>query len=227
MQRERARDDAGSVLLETILVIPLYMVLIGGIMWLGDLILARERLVISDRYAAWNIGNRNSPRTLGGVRAKIQSIFFNPGHKGYENVDGATGGTARPRRWWAQRYARITLAIEAPSWTKPWLSFGDIFWGATLKEKFDGVDGRGPLSGGGGTPYFSKGNMVLMRTGHSDKNRYFRNWRGQDLADPTLRQWHWRKIEPEPWPPAFGQVPSPFHRGQEYRRYGQYERWST
>ena len=221
----RIGDDRGSVLLEAILVIPLYAVLLGGIMWVGDLVLARERLVISDRYAAWNIGNRNSPKTLGSLRSKIQKIFFDPGHEGYERIDGAEGGTAKPRRWWEERYARITLTVETPLWTRPWLSFGDIFWGARLQEKFTGADGRGPLTGGG-TPYFKDGNMVLMRTEYSDRSMYFRNWEGKDLANPVMRQWFWREIEPEPWPPDSGQVPVPPRMGFEYRRYGQYDSWS-
>ena len=219
-------NKTGTVLLETIIVIPLFMVLLGGIMWIGDLVLARERLVISDRYGAWNLGNRHLGGIgLGKIRSDIQKIFFDPGHEGYENLDGATGGTKKPRRWWEERYARITLGIETPSWTKPWLSFGDIFWGAKLTERFDGVDGRGPLSGGAG-PYYGLGNMTLMRTEHSDKDSYFRNWDGKDLADPVRRQWYWDEIKPEPWAPDKGQVPSLFHNGFTYTRYSRYDNWS-
>ena len=123
------------------------MVLLGGIMWVGDLVLARGRLVVSDRYAAWNMGNRHSVKSLGQVKSLAQRIFFDPGHRPYERIDGGVGQAKRPVRWWEERYARLTLRIKAPSWTKPWLSFGDIFWGVNLQEIFHGVDGRGPLTG--------------------------------------------------------------------------------
>ena len=47
----RARGTEGSVLLETVLAIPLYMILLGGVLWVGDLIVTRQQLVIADRPA--------------------------------------------------------------------------------------------------------------------------------------------------------------------------------
>jgi len=70
-----ARDERGSVLMETVIVIPLFIVLIGGTFWLGDLILAKQKLVVADRYAAWNAGNRHRGGT-GGIQGKIKDNLF-------------------------------------------------------------------------------------------------------------------------------------------------------
>lgn len=56
--RKRIGDRGGSVLLETVLVIPVLMVLLGGVMWLGQLQINRARLLAADRYIAWNRVNR-------------------------------------------------------------------------------------------------------------------------------------------------------------------------
>lgn len=58
---DRREDGArnGSVLMETVLVLPLLMVLLGGVMWLGQIQLNRVRLVEADRYVAWQRANRH------------------------------------------------------------------------------------------------------------------------------------------------------------------------
>jgi len=52
-------DRNGSVLMETVLAMPLLMVLLGGVMWLGQLQINRARLAVADRYIAWNVANRH------------------------------------------------------------------------------------------------------------------------------------------------------------------------
>jgi len=53
----------GAVLMETVLTMPLLLVLLGGVMWLGQLQINRARLAVADRYMAWNLANRHRPGT--------------------------------------------------------------------------------------------------------------------------------------------------------------------
>lgn len=80
------RDERGSVLMEAVIAIPLFLVLIGGTFWIGELILAKQKLVGSDRFAAWNAGNRHAGGT-GGIRPALQQQLF-PEHKvGSQNLN--------------------------------------------------------------------------------------------------------------------------------------------
>jgi len=50
--------NRGSVLMETVLVIPLYLLLLGGLFIVGDIMLARFHLSAVERTYAWRGGNR-------------------------------------------------------------------------------------------------------------------------------------------------------------------------
>ncbi|MDT8389374.1 MAG: TadE/TadG family type IV pilus assembly protein [Lentisphaeria bacterium] len=69
-------DESGSVLLETIMVIPLFVVLIGGIFWIGELMLAKHKLVNADRFAAWTAGNRHADSGSGAIKGTLQQHIF-------------------------------------------------------------------------------------------------------------------------------------------------------
>ena len=58
--REESISGAlGSVLMETILVIPLYIAFLSGIFLLGDLGLGRNHLTAADRFGVWLSGTRH------------------------------------------------------------------------------------------------------------------------------------------------------------------------
>jgi hypothetical protein len=59
MLKRSENNRRGSVLMETILVIPVLLVLLGGVLWLGQLQINRARLLAADRYMAWNLANRH------------------------------------------------------------------------------------------------------------------------------------------------------------------------
>ena len=68
--------DRGSVLMETILVIPLYIAFLSGIFMLGDLGLGRSRLNAADRFAVWLAGNRHLNKDDGAVKSAASTAFF-------------------------------------------------------------------------------------------------------------------------------------------------------
>jgi len=68
--------DRGSVLMETILVIPLYIAFFSGIFMLGDLELGRNRLNAGDRFAVWLAGNRHLDRDDKAVQKAAAGAFF-------------------------------------------------------------------------------------------------------------------------------------------------------
>ena len=77
--RGRTSGERGSVLMETILAIPLYIAFLSGIFMLGDLELGRNRLTAGDRFAVWLAGNRHLNRDDGAVRSAASKAFFPKG----------------------------------------------------------------------------------------------------------------------------------------------------
>ena len=58
-------DSRGTVLMETLMVIPLFIAFLSGIYLLGDLALGRSRLNAADRFAVWLSGCPVAPRSYG------------------------------------------------------------------------------------------------------------------------------------------------------------------
>ena len=71
--------DGGSVLMETILSIPLFIAFFSGIFVLGDLMLGRNRLTAADRFAVWLTGSRLADTDDDGARTSASDGFFRNG----------------------------------------------------------------------------------------------------------------------------------------------------
>ena len=67
------RSRRGSVLMEFVLVLPVYMATLGGILWLGMKSLDAINLRAADHWGVWMAGNRFSTRTP--AILALQSMF--------------------------------------------------------------------------------------------------------------------------------------------------------
>lgn len=76
---EKMMTERGSVLMEAILVIPLYIAFFSGIYLLGDLELGRNRLTAADRFAVWLSGNRYENKDDDKVKKDASKAFFPDG----------------------------------------------------------------------------------------------------------------------------------------------------
>ena len=212
-------------MLETLLVIPLYLVLIGGTLWIGDLILSRQRLVGADRYGAWNAANRhrNSPN----LRKEIQDHLFEKDTQDL-NLQTVFNPRIRPKKdrqvWWHERKARVPFRIRMPPLTSGWIAAGDAVWDVRAKQK----------SRRAATLYgrYSKRDRpgdhdILMRSPFSTTD-YFRNWQGRYLCNVGTAIKNVRtdflRISFESWPPlALLQVKTkPRPDGAAFPRHGPY-----
>lgn len=76
---KKMMTERGSVLMETILVIPLYIAFFSGIYLLGDLELGRNRLTAADRFAVWLSGSRYEQKDDDAVKNNASKTFFPDG----------------------------------------------------------------------------------------------------------------------------------------------------
>jgi len=51
-------EDEGVIMMETLLVLPVYLVVLAGIFWLGELCLARQSLTTAEQLRLWERGTR-------------------------------------------------------------------------------------------------------------------------------------------------------------------------
>jgi len=153
------RGRRGSVLLETVIAIPLYLLLIGATMWIGQLIYDKQNMVIADRYAAWNVGNRWN--TDMDITAGVQSFFPDKTH---DDVTVIVPTTQPGNGWYQEAVAGMSLTATMPSWTAGWIYSAVISYGADSPPASVGVTGRDNRDSSG--DYC--GHVVLMRSPGAD-----------------------------------------------------------
>jgi hypothetical protein len=217
---QRCGDDRGSLLMETLLVIPLYLVLIGGIFWLGELMLAKQKLVVADRYAAWNLGNRHrdgvGPQT---IQNELQQSLFPANRVGQQPIESVvTKQAGEGTDWSGPVGATVKLKMTMPSWTKGWLYLAQVLWGGTPPAETVYLLGRDIDD--------ELHHVLLRRTKYGVDG--VRTWK-KDLAEENSQPWNY-KVYNVRWPSVKDFSSGDGDGGRpsfiEYHRFDQYDQWS-
>jgi hypothetical protein len=169
--------------METVLAIPLFLALIGGVMWVGDLMVTRQQCLIADRYAAWNYGCRHEP---GGYDAgTIHARFF-------ESSEYRRPQDVRTEKevfkWTHGARAGVRLKMRMPEWTQYMFNGATVILGAEPIEPDVELTGRS----------FAGRHSVLMRTRDGAQPGYIRN--RYDIPGCGEVAKKWRDLYQEPWP---------------------------
>ncbi len=109
-------ERRGSVLMETILVIPLYIAFFSGIYLLGDLELGRNRLAAADRFAVWLSGCRYGDKDDEAVKKDASKAFFPDGEfaEGTKLESFSSGKTKAD--WYSVVRGAAELKMVLPVW---------------------------------------------------------------------------------------------------------------
>jgi Flp pilus assembly protein TadG len=120
------KDENGSILLETVIAVPLFMLLIGGIMWSGQLIYDKQKLVIADRYVVWNAGNRYAQNN-NNAQSDVQNRFFPDATA--ESVTVPAPQKSDSANWSYSVQSHVKLDVTMPDWTRGMLLADAIMTG--------------------------------------------------------------------------------------------------
>jgi len=130
-------NDRGSVIMEFLMVLPIYFALMGGTFWIGELLLGRDDLLFSDRLAAVHWGVRHD-RDSDKRNQNDHTMFTRQNMWLYWNsVSKALSVTQtralRKNYVWAQTVGgNVSLYVPQPPWVQSWLHGHDEIWEKTL-----------------------------------------------------------------------------------------------
>ena len=137
------RHSCGSVLMEFIIVLPIYLVLMGGVFMVGDMLVKATRLASADRVLAFDIegtGNRGWPFVVEGstLRSNLSTVLFpNSQDPDSDNEDLVLEPDESLTRYadrnfngpWSVAVATRTKdRYKLSPWTKGWLNFAIGFF---------------------------------------------------------------------------------------------------
>ena len=192
--------------MEVVLAFPVLVFLFGATLWCGDLMLARSRMMVADRQAAWWGASRFSMRSLStlekaeAVLEKLDAIYF----AGVNSQGAASGAsqnldqdvaalrmTRSDYSWTGVAASKLSLSYELPLWLQGILAIPRFFWqegaNAGLQEDLytvdSGMDGSSLTMKGETGPYNKKSSsMVFGRSEYGSSFRHPRNWGAGDIS---------------------------------------------
>lgn len=152
------RHNRGSVLMEFIIVFPIYLVLFGGVFMVGDILVKATRLASADRVLSFDQAQRN-PQGWNFVIDDDKGLFPHSQTGGYRETDLVRNDDARKYQhysdssfngpWTLCVGAKAKDRYKLASWTKGWLNFALGFIDRTIHANDLPSDDFGrPLYGG-------------------------------------------------------------------------------
>lgn len=132
-----ARGRDGSVLMEFIIVAPLYFILLGGLFAVADVAVSRIRLHISDHFVTWVGGSRLCPLDEDGrrdgalVQSQLKSLYDEsiggPLQEDYFKVDSERDDGTKINAFMGLYKGGVrVLRINVPSWARGMLASQDV-----------------------------------------------------------------------------------------------------
>lgn len=108
----------GTILLESLVTIPLLLLLIGTTIFIGEAMLAKHNLILADRYVAWNLGNRHRPNLdIKTIENEVETRFFKNQNLSHVNI--TTKKPDHPTNYWGML---ANGAVELTTYkTSPWI----------------------------------------------------------------------------------------------------------
>lgn len=234
----------GSILMEFVLVLPIYIFLLGALFLIGEIGLNAIRISSGDRDVAMDAGDRGgyslSPfrnRQMGEEKSNVSSVDDST-YRVDENFQGS---------WSWQSAGRVSFSYKLRSWGSAMVSYPLLYYnGSTSGGGF-----LATLVGGGRAVFHSKdfslgagvvrsyNYYTLKRTDLARNPGAYRNWDSDMLVLRAGGEPYWRgKVYDEAFADADGQkldsssqssddtLPSPPDGAGEYGRYSQFVDWS-
>ena len=102
---KRSESEEGVVLLEFIVIMPLYLALLGGVFWTSELALVHSQATMAGEYAAWMGGVRQRSFTANQIHDDLNGFY-------YKDENFGDGGSAA-----ANRNSHIAKTLLENRWT--------------------------------------------------------------------------------------------------------------
>lgn len=212
--RERLREDNGSILMEMIMVIPIYFMLMGCVFFVGDFFLARSKLLDTERMYSWLYQFRHEPKPTGLLKKTAQETFFDNAKVGDQTLIDEKF-KADEYQWSVANFSFSSLTASASSWVWGWVNLASE---RPLTGKTNDLTARTNR----GDDFSSS---TLMRTSFSEQA--YRTWSGSALC--RGEDWN-RNVYRSPWPYKDSPHPTPSIPVEiesiDYERFKTYVQWS-
>ena len=177
------KTSKGSIMMEFLLVMPIYFVLFGGTFWIGELFIHRQKLLQLDRNAAIHAGLRHNRGSMAMTTLGLYFFGIPADADSPTLMDGKQMRalkTDKDQYPWAMAVGgKASMRAPMPPWTKGWLNVETLWNSLTLTLTEIQVTMQ-PLTSNNETTYNFL-SAALMRTKGSEQG--YRSWHPRQICD--------------------------------------------
>jgi hypothetical protein len=168
------------------------MIMLGGIFWIGDLTWTRQKLLLADRYLAWNKGMRHDDRgqtdagTVGRLFLADKSGAVTPGH----TLNVLFVDITQQYDWSHAAAGQASAKVKMPDWVYAMINSARVVY-----KRGGAIDKSAEVRC---REREGQRHQVVMRTKAEADKGYIRNRYGVDESAAVVKQW--KEITDEKWP---------------------------
>lgn len=182
-------SEQGSVLMEFVLVLPIYIMVLGGILWIGMRSLDATGLRTADRWGVWEAGNRFEARVI--AATALQKVF----PRTILISTSTKRALANEHSFLQLIGGNASVKSTIPDFIENWLDMGKNVYG------YEGSSSLLPDFMMSSSRYGNKyTQFIVMRTKSSGKSK--RHWHPSIIADQKLWDFDDKKsgdVFPKEW----------------------------
>jgi len=215
--RKDLRAERGSILMETILTIPLFIAFFSGIFVLGEMELGRNRLAAADRCALWYRACRWADADDDSAREEISRAFFEEGSFDDKTKLAKFRSRQSSARWYGLFRGTAELTLELPVWAAGTRrSVIELLGGEDLdKSKWDDLSFKARENENDPT------HSVLMRRDCRERDE-----KPQVLSGTWMNEYRTPYLTREGGLSDIPESPGYAYPASSYTRLSQFENWS-
>lgn len=176
------KRSSGSVMMEFLLVMPIYFVLFGGTFWIGELFIHRQKLLQLDRNAAIHSGIRHD---RGSITMEMLGLQYFGTPAGFDSPVLLEGKQMRALKTDQDQYpwgmavgGKSSMRAPLPPWTKGWLNV-ETLWNSMILKMTEIQVETTPLTANNEMTYNFL-HAALMRTKGSERG--YRSWHARQVC---------------------------------------------
>ena len=215
--RKDLRAERGSILMETILTIPLFIAFFSGIFVLGEMELGRNRLTAADRCALWYRACRWADADDDSAKDEISQALFEDGAFADKTKLAKFRSRQNSANWYGLFRGTAELTLELPVWAAGTRkSVIELLGGEDLdKNKWDDLSFKARETGSDPT------HSVLMRRDYSEREK-----KPQVLSSTWMNEYRTPYLTREGGLSDIPDSPGNAYPASSYTRLSQFENWS-
>lgn len=215
--RKDLRSERGSILMETLLTIPLFIAFFSGIFVLGEMELGRSRLTAADRSALWYRACRWANADDDSAKSEFSQALFEEGTFADKTKLAKFSSRQNAARWYGLFRGTAELKMELPVWAAGTRkSVIELLGGEGLdKNEWDDLSFKARETGN--TPTHS----VLMRRDYREREK-----KPQVLSGTWMTEYRTPYLTREGGLSDIPNSPGYAYQAGSYTRLSQFENWS-